>query len=50
VAREYALGQSIGVQGTPAIVTEGGDYINGYMPPQELVKQLRDLQAAKGKS
>jgi protein-disulfide isomerase len=44
------LGQSIGVQGTPAIVTEGGDYINGYMPPQELVKQLRDLQAAKGKS
>jgi thiol:disulfide interchange protein DsbC len=50
VAREYALGQSIGVQGTPAIVTEGGDYINGYMPPQDLVKELRDLQAAKGKS
>jgi thiol:disulfide interchange protein DsbC len=51
VAREYALGQSIGVQGTPAIVTENGDYINGYMPPQELVKELKDLQSAnKGKS
>jgi thiol:disulfide interchange protein DsbC len=47
VAREYALGQSIGVRGTPAIVTESGDYIAGYMPPQELVQQLKDLQVAK---
>ena len=50
VEREYELGQSIGVQGTPAIVTESGDYINGYMPPQELVKELKDLQAGKDKS
>lgn len=50
VAREYALGQSIGVRGTPAIVTEGGDYINGYMPPQDLVQELKDLQAGKGKT
>jgi thiol:disulfide interchange protein DsbC len=51
VAREYALGQSIGVQGTPAIVTENGDYINGYMPPQEMVKELKELQSAnKGRS
>jgi thiol:disulfide interchange protein DsbC len=49
VAREYALGQSIGVQGTPAIVTDSGDYINGYMPPAELVKELKELQAAKEK-
>jgi thiol:disulfide interchange protein DsbC len=47
VAREYALGQSIGVRGTPAIVTERGDYISGYMPPRELVQQLKDLQLAK---
>jgi thiol:disulfide interchange protein DsbC len=47
VAREYALGQSIGVRGTPAIVTEKGDYIEGYMPPRELVQQLKDLQLAK---
>jgi len=49
VAREYALGQSIGVRGTPAIVTEGGDYINGYLPPQELVEEIKELQASKQK-
>jgi len=47
VAREYALGQSIGVRGTPAIITEKGDYIAGYMPPRELVQQLKELQVAK---
>jgi thiol:disulfide interchange protein DsbC len=47
VAREYELGQSLGVRGTPAIVTENGDYISGYMEPQELVAQLKELQLAK---
>jgi thiol:disulfide interchange protein DsbC len=49
VAREYALGQSIGVRGTPAIVTESGDYINGYMPPHDLVEQIKEFQSAKRK-
>jgi thiol:disulfide interchange protein DsbC len=47
VAREYALGQSIGVRGTPAIVTESGEYIAGYMPPRELLQQIKALQLAK---
>jgi thiol:disulfide interchange protein DsbC len=47
VAREYALGQGIGVRGTPAILTENGDYIAGYMPPHELLQQIKDLQLAK---
>jgi thiol:disulfide interchange protein DsbC len=47
VAREYALGQSIGVHGTPSIVTENGGLIAGYMPPQELVQEIKDLQLAK---
>jgi thiol:disulfide interchange protein DsbC len=47
VAREYALGQSIGVSGTPTIITERGDDITGYMPPRELVQQIKDLQIAK---
>ena len=47
VAREYALGQSIGVRGTPAIITDKGDYISGYMPARELVQQLKDLQVAE---
>ncbi len=47
VAREYALGQTIGVRGTPAILTESGDYISGYMPPRELLQQIKELQLAK---
>ena len=47
VAREYALGRSIGVRGTPAIVTEKGDYIEGYLPPRELVQHIQELQLAK---
>jgi thiol:disulfide interchange protein DsbC len=49
VAQEYALGQSIGVRGTPAIVTENGAYINGYMPPRDLVEEIKQLQAGKQK-
>jgi thiol:disulfide interchange protein DsbC len=49
VAREYALGQSIGVRGTPAIVTESGDYISGYMAPHDLVEQIKELQSTKRK-
>jgi thiol:disulfide interchange protein DsbC len=47
VAREYALGQAIGVQGTPAIVAENGEIVGGYLPPQELVAKLKSVQLAK---
>ena len=47
VAREYELGQNIGVRGTPAIVTEEGDLIEGYMPPHDLVEQLKEFRALK---
>jgi len=47
VAREYALGQSVGVRGTPAIITESGDFINGYMPPNELLRAIKQTQLAK---
>jgi thiol:disulfide interchange protein DsbC len=46
VAREYQLGQDIGVRGTPAIVTERGDYIAGYLPPLQLLAQIKELQVA----
>ena len=49
VASDYALGQSIGVRGTPAIVTESGDYINGYLPPRDLIEELKELNSAKGR-
>jgi thiol:disulfide interchange protein DsbC len=47
VKREYELGENVGVRGTPAIFTEGGDYISGYMEPRELLDQLKELQVAK---
>ncbi len=47
VAREFELGQAIGVRGTPAIVTEAGDLIEGYMPPHDLLQQLKTLQVAQ---
>jgi thiol:disulfide interchange protein DsbC len=47
VAREYELGQAIGVRGTPAIVTEAGDLIEGYLPAPQLLQQLKTLQVAQ---
>lgn len=44
VAKQYALGEQFGVRGTPAIFTNAGDYIGGYLPPQQLLEQLNELQ------
>ena len=48
VADEYALGQAIGLTGTPGIVTESGELLPGYSPPDELVEELQ-LEAKGGK-
>lgn len=40
VARHFMLGNELGINGTPAIVTEQGDLMPGYMPPQEMKSQL----------
>ncbi|HVC01947.1 MAG TPA: DsbC family protein [Steroidobacteraceae bacterium] len=47
VAREYAIGRQIGVRGTPAIITASGAYIDGYLPPRQLVEDLQVLQRAQ---
>jgi thiol:disulfide interchange protein DsbC len=49
VAKQYKLGDDLGVRGTPAIFTTAGDYIGGYLPPAELKRQLDEL-ASKPKS
>jgi hypothetical protein len=36
VSKQYALGQSIGVNGTPAIVLADGQVIPGYQPAHRL--------------
>jgi len=40
VAKQYELGEQLGVRGTPAIFTDAGDYIGGYLPPEKLAQQL----------
>ncbi len=45
VAKQFALGEQMGVRGTPAIFTVDGDYIGGYLPPSEMKKQLDELKA-----
>lgn len=42
VQEHYALGQRIGVRGTPAIFNEAGDLIGGYLPPAALARVLED--------
>ena len=38
VEREYLMGQQFGVRGTPAIYTEDGQELSGYVAPDELYK------------
>ncbi len=41
VAAQYELGQSIGVHGTPAVFSEDGEELGGYIPAPELIKMLK---------
>ncbi|MDX1626455.1 MAG: DsbC family protein [Wenzhouxiangellaceae bacterium] len=44
VSEQYKLGQAIGVTGTPALVTSGGDLIPGYVAPDDLKARLEQLE------
>lgn len=41
VADQFALGQAIGIRGTPAIVLETGEMIPGYKPAADIARALR---------
>ena len=41
VAKQYQLGRQLGVRGTPAIYLQNGKMLPGYMPPDELIRQVR---------
>ncbi|MGF1643790.1 MAG: DsbC family protein [Thiotrichales bacterium] len=47
VEQHYALGQQVGVTGTPAIVLEGGQIVPGYRPAKELATVLDQLAQKK---
>ena len=40
VSEHYALGQDVGLRGTPAIVFEDGTLVSGYLPPDRLAQAL----------
>ncbi len=41
IARHYIIGQKLGINGTPAIITPDGDLIPGYISPEELLSQIK---------
>lgn len=43
VADHYELGRSLGVTGTPSIMTADGNMIPGYVPPSQLRERLEGL-------
>lgn len=43
VKKHYDLGLQFGVEGTPAIVTENGQLIGGYLKPDQMLKVLERL-------
>lgn len=45
VGTHYSLGESFGIRGTPAIITETGELIPGYVSPEELLEYLEQEQA-----
>jgi thiol:disulfide interchange protein DsbC len=40
IAEQYALGQEMGIRGTPAIITDKGEYVDHYMPAAQLSEYL----------
>lgn len=44
VAQEYELGKAIGLEGTPGIVAANGAMVGGYLAPDALVEQLKELK------
>jgi thiol:disulfide interchange protein DsbC len=43
VAQEYQLGRDVGLEGTPGIVASDGTMVGGYMPPDQLLQELKQL-------
>ncbi|MEN7343874.1 MAG: DsbC family protein [Pseudomonadota bacterium] len=40
IAKQFEIGLSVGLNGTPAIVLPNGDLISGYVPAQDLAQRL----------
>jgi len=45
VEKDYALGQKIAVNGTPAVFAPDGTQLGGYLPPDQMLQRLDQLAA-----
>ena len=50
VQEQYQLGKSLGVTGTPSMMTPNGDMIPGYVPPKQLRQRLESLGNGQGEA
>jgi len=46
IAEQYQLGMALGVTGTPALLTNDGTLIPGYVPPEQLRQRLDQMSGA----
>lgn len=44
---DFVLGQRIGVSGTPAIFSEAGTQVGGYLPPDQMLARLEQDKATR---
>ncbi|GFE83011.1 hypothetical protein GCM10011487_50110 [Steroidobacter agaridevorans] len=44
VAKQFQLGEKLGVRGTPAIFTDTGEYIGGYLAPDQMIGRLEGVE------
>lgn len=44
VQAQYEMGADLGVEGTPAIFTQSGDYIGGFLTPEQLVQAVQESE------
>jgi thiol:disulfide interchange protein DsbC len=45
IEEEYALGNKIGVTGTPAVIAADGTQLGGYLPPEQMLQRLDQIAA-----
>ncbi len=46
ISQQYAVGQDVGLRGTPAIVLEDGTLFSGYLPPKQLTEAIANAEGS----
>jgi thiol:disulfide interchange protein DsbC len=44
----FSMGEDFGLEGTPAIYTQSGEYIGGFLTPEQLVALVQESEKATG--